>query len=189
MTAILKHPYIANQAEEDTITLVADKREYDLPDDMVQLRWPLHDETNGRYINKYPGGYEELRNILVQPGNYTGQPTSGAISPIDGILYIDNLPTASEAGDIYRFTYWKDLTLSRATDQFPFTDTVFRALIPVVTEIWKYYQHNKFSDEIAKVNYGRAVRALKQEPRDASWITRPGGTHSTSPLGFDPYHY
>jgi hypothetical protein len=148
----------------------------------------LHDETEGRYINKYPGGWEELRNVLVQPENYTGQPTSGAISPIDGTIYLDNLPTASEAGDIYRFTYWKDLTLKYATDTFPFSDTVYRALVPVVTEIWKYYQHNRFQNDMVKVNYGRAVRALKQEPRDPSWITRPGSTYVTNPLGKDPYH-
>jgi hypothetical protein len=178
-----------NQSEEETITLVEDQREYDLPCDLVQLNWPLHNETEGRYINKYPGGYTELRNALVQPANYTGQPTSGAISPVDGTLYIDMLPSASEAGDIYRFTYWKDLTITKATDQFPFSDTVFRALVPVVAEVWKFYQHNKYTDGIVKVNYGRAVRALKQEPRDASWITRPGSTYVTNPLGKDPYAY
>lgn len=177
-----------NQSEEDSITLVEDKRTYYLPSDLVQLIWPLHEETEGRFINKYPGGYTELKNALVQPENYTGQPTSGAISPVDGTLYIDMLPSASEAGTEYKFTYWKDLTITRATDTFPFSDTVFRALVPVVTEIYKYYQHNRFNDGIAKVNYGRAVRALKQEPRDASWLTRPGGTHVTNPLGHDPYY-
>ena len=176
-----------NQAEEDSITLVSGVREYDLPCDMVQIRWPLHEETEGRFINKYPGGYTELKNALVQPANYTGQPTAGAISPVDGTLFIDMLPSASEAGNEYKFTYWKDLTLSKANDVFPFSDTVFRALVPVVTEVWKYYQNNRYTNEIAKVNYGRAVRALRQEPRDTSWITRPGGQIMTNPLGKDPY--
>jgi hypothetical protein len=120
-----------NQAEESNITLVASKRTYSLATDLVQLSWPLHEETQGLFINKYPGGYEELRHVLTQPGNYTGQPTSGAISPIDGDLFIDMLPTSSEAGYEYKYTYWKDLTLSRASDQFPFSDTVFRAFVPV----------------------------------------------------------
>jgi hypothetical protein len=184
--ARIKRP---NSAEEDSITLVANKRTYSLASDLVQLSWPLHEETQGLFINKYPGGYEELRHVLTQPGNYTGQPTSGAISPIDGDLFIDMLPTSTEAGYIYKYTYWRDLTLSRSSDQFPFSDTVFRAMVPVVTEIWRLMKNNRSNEEIAKVNYGRAVRALKQQPRDASWITRYGATQITNPLGKDPYSY
>ena len=60
-------------------------------------------------------------------------------------------------------------------------------MVPVVTEIWRYYQNNRFSDGIAKVNYGRAVRALKQEPGDTAWIRRSGGHPVTNPIGKDPY--
>ena len=176
-----------NAAEEGSITLVADQRTYELECDLVKLSWPLQDRTNGRFVHQYPGGYEELINVLVQPENYTGQPNSGAINPIDGTLYLDTLPTSSEAGDIYTYTYLKDLTLSRASDRFPFSDTVYRALVPVVAEVYRYYQYNKYTTDIAKVNYGRAVRALKQQPDDPAWITRQGGVPFTSPLGYDPY--
>lgn len=176
-----------NQGGEDSIILVEGQREYSLPCDLVTLNWPLHEETEGLYINKYPGGYEELRNVLIQPDNYTGQPTSASISPIDGVLYIDMVPTASEAGKEYKFTYWKDLTLSRASDVFPFSDTVYRAMVPLVAELWQYYQHNRYTNGIAKVNYGRAIRALKQETQDTAWIKRYGGDVVTNPLGKDPY--
>jgi len=176
-----------NQAEEDKITLVADKRVYSLPSDLVQLRWPLQEEIQGRFIIEYPGGYEELRNILVQPANYTGQPTSGAISPIDGDLYIDMIPTSSEAGDIYKFFYWKDTNLSRASDVFPFSDTVYRALVPVVTQLFKYNQNNITSSDVRKLNYGRAVRALKKQQEDTAYIKRQGNVPVTGPLGYDPY--
>lgn len=176
-----------DQGEEDSITLVEDKRNYSLPDDLVQLHWPLHDETNGRYINKYPGGYEELRNVLIQPENYSGPPTSGAISPIDSDLYLNYLPTSGEAGDIYKFFYWKDTVMSRSSDVFPFSDTVYRALVPVVTQLFKYNQNNIISEDVRKLNYGRAVRALKKEPMDTAYIKRYGGRVITSPLGFDPF--
>jgi len=175
------------QGGEDSITLVENQREYDLPCDMVQIRWPLHNVTKGIYIDKYPGEYEELRTLLVQPSNYTGQPQTGAISPIDGVLYIDMIPTSAEAGDVYEFFYWKDTGLSRKTDVFPFSDTVYRALVPVVSELWRYNQNQRMSGDIAKLNYGRAIRALKQEPEETAWIKRGGIRYSSSPIGFDPY--
>lgn len=176
-----------NQGAEETITLREGIREYDLPCDLVQIRWPLHYEAEGRFINEYPGGYEELRHELVQPENYTGQPTTGAISPIDGVLYIDMLPTSSEAGDVYKFFYWKDTNLSSATDIFPFSDTVYRAMVPVVADLWRYNQNQLTDGSASKPHYGRAIRALKQQPRDVSWIKRQGSTVITSPLGHDPY--
>jgi len=175
------------QGSEDYITIISGQRDYDLPDDLVQLRWPFHDETKGRYINQYPGGYEELRNSQTQPDNYTGEPTLGAINKINGMLYLNNIPSSTEAGDKYKFFYWKDITLSRDSDLFPFSDTVFRAMVPVVTEVWRYYQNNKYTEGMAKVSYGRAVRALKQEPQDIAWIKRPGSATTTSPLGYDPF--
>ena len=175
------------QAEEDSITLIAGQRSYDLPCDLVQIRWPLHEEDEGFYINKYPGGYEELKNIQSQPDNYTGHPSTAAISPIDGTIYIDSVPTSSEAGYVYKFQYWKDLTLSKAGDLFPFSNTVYRAMIPVVAELWKFNMNQRTSSDVSKINYGRAVRALKQEPADTAWIKRGGNAYSTSPLGYDPF--
>lgn len=175
-----------NQACQDSIIIKTNKREYCLPDDMVQLRWPLHDETNGRYINEYPGGYEELRNALVQPDNYTGQPVTGAINPENGDLYVDRLPTASEDGNEYVFFYWKDQGLSKKSDIFPFGDTVYRALVTVVAELWRYRQNQRTNSGVIKTGYGRAVRALEQQPRDDVYIKRHR-RYNTTPLGYDPY--
>jgi len=175
------------QGEEDQITLVENVRSYALPCDLVQIRWPLHEEDEGLYIHKYPGGYEELRNIQTQPGNYTGQPSFAAIDPIQGELYLNRVPLSGDAGSVYKFFYWRDLTLTRATDCLPFSDTVFRAMVPVVTEVWRFYKNNRFTNDIAKVNFGRAIRALNQEPQDTSWIKRKGGRIITNPLGQNPF--
>lgn len=175
------------QGEEDSITLVENVRSYSLPCDLVQIRWPLHEETEGLYIHKYPGGYEELRNIQTQPDNYTGQPSFAAIDPINGDLYLNRIPLAADAGQEFTFFYWKDLSLTLPSDPFPFSDTVFRAMVPVVAELWRYYRNNRFTNEISKVNYGRAVRALKQEPQDTAWIKRYGDKQITNPLGQNPF--
>ena len=102
------------QGEEDSIVLIAAKRTYDLPCDLVQIRWPLHEETQGLFINKYPGEYEELKHALVQPGNYTGPPQNAAISPVDGELYLDMIPTASEADYEYKYYYWKETEMDES---------------------------------------------------------------------------
>jgi len=175
------------QGEEDSIILVENIRSYSLPCDLVQIRWPLHEETKGLYIHKYPGGYEELRNIQTQPDNYTGQPSFASIDPIQGDLYLDRVPLTGDAGDEYKFFYWKDLSLTLSSDPFPFSDTVFRAMVPVVAEIWRYYQHNRFTSDISNVNYGRAIRALKQQPQDTAWIKRYGDKQITNPLGQNPF--
>jgi len=175
------------QGEEDYITLIENKRSYSLPCDLVQIRWPLHEETQGLYIHEYPGGYEELRNIQTQPANYTGSATFAAIDPIQGDLYLNRVPLAGDAGEVYRFFYWKDLGLALESDQFPFSDTVFRAMVPVVAEVWRFYQNNRFTTDVAKVNYGRAVRALLQQPRQTAWVKRYGGQIVTNPLGQNPF--
>ena len=174
------------QGAEDSITLVAGTRTYGLPDDLIQLRWPLHEETQGVYIYEYEGGYEELRQILVQPANYTGQPLSAAISPIEKELFIDMIPTSTEAGYKYTFLYWRDTVLERATDQFPFDDGVFRAMVPAVSEVWKRNQHNRFDDNMFKASFGRALRMVKQQPENPTYIKRHG-KYQVGPLGYDPF--
>ena len=63
-SAKLAHP---QESAEDSITLALSDRSYALATDLNQLRWPLHDETNGQYIAEYPGGYEALRRSQPQP--------------------------------------------------------------------------------------------------------------------------
>jgi len=174
------------QAEEDLITIVSGQRVYSLPDDLIQMRFPLHEETEGLYLEEYPGGYEELRNIQSQPANYTGLPLSAAISPIEKELYLDRIPGSSEAGFKYKFFYWRDTVLEKASDTFPFDDGVFRALVPVVSEVWKLMQQNKFNSGTVKLSYGRALRMVKQTPADRTYIKRNVNVNY-GPLGFSPF--
>lgn len=174
------------QAESDSITLVSGTRTYSLASDLIQIRWPLHDETNGQYISEYPGGYEELRNSQNFTANYTGLPLQAAISPIDGDLYLDYIPTSGEAGYSYTYFYWKATDLNVATDTFPFDDDVFWALVPVVSDIWRMMQQNKQNGSFVKLSYGRAIRMLKRNPPSNTWISRRA-ISGTSPLGYDPF--
>lgn len=159
-----------------------DTRQYSLPSDLVQIVWPLHDEDNGQWISEYPGGYQALRTAQNYPDNYTGQPFRGAIHPEEGDLYLDRVPTSDIAGRVYQLQYTKDLTLSRATDVLPFNDTVYRAMVPVVTELYRYNQNNRINNGILSLNYGRAIRALKRTYDGDTYMSR------RRTYGFDPYY-
>ena len=154
------------------IITVEGARDYELESDLVRLHWPFHDETNGQYIEEYPGGYRQMVRLQSHPENYTGTPQFGAISPENGKFYLDRTPTSAEANRTYHYDYDKDPELVEATDTFPFEDVVFRAMVPVVAEMWKLYKENKYIDGVAKLNYGRAARLLTKQPARTSYRTR-----------------
>lgn len=177
------HP---NQLAENTITLATSDRDYALESDLIRIHWPLLDETNGRYITEYPGGYMALAIGQPIPSNETGLPTRGAIRPTDGELYLDRIPTANENGFVYKYRYDKDTSLSLAADTMPFNDAVFRSLVPAVAEIWKLYRMGKesFSNGSYRQSMGRAARILTETQPIDSWAPRGMRLNST----LDPFH-
>lgn len=161
------------QMETSSITLAA-RRDYDLATDLVTLFFPLHDETNGHYILEYKGGYTRMNRQQPQPANYTGTPSYGAIHPGNGKFYIDRTPTSAEIGRVYSYDYGKELHLSSETDTFPFDNTVFWAMVPVVHQLYQLYDENKYTDGIAKLSFGRAARYLIKVPQRTSWLDHYG---------------
>jgi len=170
-----------NIITEATITLVTSDRDYALASDLNILHWPFLDETNGQYITKYPGEYLELVSDQTYPANYTGLPQVGAIRPTDGQLYLDRIPTSTENGNVYKYRYSKDTELVLAADTVPFSDVVFRALIPAFSEKWKLENKREFNGGVFKRSIGTAARYLRQMPVDDSWSPRYGGNNITDP--------
>ena len=170
---------------EDVITLQEDLREYFLADDLVRLHWPMLDETNGRHISEHPGGYLGMVNSQITPASYTGLPLTAAIRPTDGALYIDRSPTANEDGYTYKYRYDRDTVLEIAQDEFPFADAVFRAMVPVVAQLWTRAQKGAaaFDRGVYTQAYGRACRLLRSEQPRMSY--RPIGYKRDDA---DPYH-
>lgn len=156
---------------ESTITLVNGTRDYSLATDLVQLRWPLIDRTNTQFIIQFPGGYNNM--LLLDPEqNDMGLPVFAAINPKDATLHMSHAPTSVEAGRVYYYEYDKDVSLSAATDSFPFTNACFRAMVPAWVQLWKREMHNEFDTELYRSNFARASRvATEEEPRD-SWFPR-----------------
>lgn len=164
-----------------TITLVTDTREYTLPTDLVQIRWPLVDQTNGHYIFPYPGpnqmglgregsgDYEQMRIDQHIPDDWMGLPYSAAINPTTGALRMDRTPTSAENGNAYNLLYDKDLVMSAATDAFPFSDSVYRALVPVATELFERRKRNDFDMQEARHSMARAVAFANKSNRRPYW--------------------
>lgn len=171
-----------NEQAEDTITLANGTRAYALASDLVQLYYPLLDETNGQYLEEYQPGYFDLVSRQPIPANETGLPIFACIRPTDGYLFIDKDPTTDYAGRIYKYRYDKDISLSILTDTFPFSDTVFRAMVPVVSELVRLYNQDKYAGELSSINYGRAAKLLTQKQERRSWLPSSYPSNPSDPF-------
>lgn len=169
---------------EATITLATGDRDYALAQDLITLRREFHliDETNNHLIGILPDdGYWQLVRVDIEQ-NDTGLPHAAAIRPTDGQLFMDRAPTANENGRVYKYRYDKDLELTLAADEFPFSNAVFRAIIPAAAELWKFYNHHEFTQGIFDASIARAARLLAQIPARDSWMPRVAGRNITDPL-------
>ena len=162
----------AKSFEADSIVLVADLRDYALPKDLSQLRFPLRDETNGNHILLWEPGYEDLISKQLIPGNFTGLPNFACVRPDTGDLYLDTLPTSADAGREYKYLYYKDKALTLAADKMPFTDIVFRAMVPAVAELWKAEKESSFNEKAWRRDMGRAAKMLTQVETSTSYRPR-----------------
>lgn len=161
-------PHIG-ETGSSTITLVTSTREYTLPSDLVQIRWPLVDQTNGQYIWEYPGGYQQMRIDQFIPADWEGLPYSAAINPTTGKLRMERTPTSAENGYAYDLLYDKDLVMDSATDAFPFSDATYRAMLPVVTEAWERRKRNDFDLEEHRKQLSRAILFANKVNRRTHW--------------------
>ncbi|MGI9411547.1 MAG: hypothetical protein ACR2OV_15820 [Hyphomicrobiaceae bacterium] len=154
---------------ENTITLATDDRDYALQSDLLQLRFPLIDETNGFYIHEAKGGYLAIVNSQQIPGDFKGLPQIAAIRPTDGELYMDRIPTSEENGRVYKYRYDKDQELTTAAAAMPFSDAVFRGMVPAVAQLLRRDLKNDFDAGTFGSQIGQASRFLSQGQLRAKW--------------------
>lgn len=160
-----------NEQAEGVITLVAGTQAYDLEDDLVTLRWPIIDKSNTQFVTQYPGGYNAM--LVNDPEqDDTGLPTMAAIRPTDSKLFLDRAPTSVEAGRVYTYQYDKDVALSAASDEVPFNDAVWRAMVPAWAELFRVDVNNQLNAPVFNVSIGRAARSLSKLPMRTSYSPR-----------------
>lgn len=158
------------QRAESTITLVTGTRAYSLATNYNRLHWPFIDKNNSNYIYEY-SSYDDL--LVRDPEqDDTGLPTYGVIRPNDSKLYLDVAPTAVENGAIYTYQYDKDLELSAASDQVPFNNVVYRAVIPAAFQVWKRERRAEFDEGLYRAHLGRASRLLTLVPQRTHYSPR-----------------
>lgn len=168
---------------EATITLVDGTRDYALETDLLQLRYPFTDQTQGFQIWEYNGGYSQIFKDQVQPANFTGQASFAAIRPTDGKIYLNAIPTSQEAGDVYTYQYDKDVTLALAADTFPFADAVFETLVSACTELVSRYKKRSFDAGEYNKALGLAVGLMTENQQRSTWTPlRASGINKSDPL-------
>lgn len=163
-------PQPSGQAES-FITLVTGTRSYALQTDLVRLHYPLIDKVNNQFISPYPGGYNQILQDDSEQDD-DGIPHFGSISPVDGELYLDRIPTAAENNNVYTYQYDKDVSLVVLTDVVPFEDPAFRAMVPAWVQLWKREMRNEFDGELFNASIGRAARFITKNKPRTSWLPR-----------------
>lgn len=159
------------EQKEATITLATGQRAYPLATDLVQMHWPMIDRVNNQYIEQYAGSYNEM--LVDDPEqDDTGLPYCAAINPVNGALHMDRAPTVEFNGRVYTYQYHKDVGLVAATDQMPFGDAVFRAMVPVWVQLFRRDKQRDFDNELYKLNVGRASRMLPMIPARTDYCPR-----------------
>lgn len=152
------------------IVLVTGQREYSLPSDLVAIRYPLMENTNGYYIYEWKPGYEHLKQQQQIPANFEGRANFATINPQNDKLYLDYIPTSAENGLSYELIYDKDISVSGATDPFPFGDAVYRALVPCVAELWKLDQRKEFNAPVYERRMSQASRYLTRKTLNDTYV-------------------
>lgn len=156
---------------EDTITLLLGVRSYPLAADLVRLRYPFIDRVNTQHLFEFAGGYNQM--LVFDPEqDDDGLPHFGAISPVNGEFHVDRAPKSDSVGRVYFYQYDKDISLEFATDLFPFTDAVFRALLPAWVQLWKRERRNQFDEVLFTAGLGLAGRLLTKKTIKSSWSPR-----------------
>jgi len=170
-----------NELAESTLTIATSDRDYTLDSALTQLRFPMVDSTNGRYIEAYPGGYQQMK--LDQASSVPdGVPYLGAIRETDGLFYIDSLPGSDENNLAYTYWYDKDISVATAAGTWAFKDVVFRALVPAVAEVWRRNRNKTFDPNTLAKQMGIAGRYLTQKQQRNSWAPQRVYSNPTDPI-------
>ena len=187
--ALPQMPTRPNQISERVIVLNTDDQDYELHESLVRLlpSFGLIDETNNHIIQilDHPDAYRQMV-IGDTEQDDTGQPSLACIRPTDGQLWLDRAPTAAYDGREYKYRFEADPGLAAATDEFPFTNPVYRGVVLAAAELWKKENKNSFSGAMFNVGLAQAAERLTRTPARTEWLDKGrSGGNPTDPLEAD----
>lgn len=166
---------VPEESKTATITLVEGTalndwgRVYTLPTDLIIVRFPLINESNGYTIKEYCGGFEAMRKEQLQPRNYKGRPEFGCIDPEGGQLRVDVDPDSSAAGLEYVLYYDRYIKPFHEFDTLPFDDNVADAMVDVVAQLYNRKMKQTFDIGAYNESFARAARQLSREQVRDRW--------------------
>lgn len=184
--ALPQMPTRPNQISERSITLNTADQDYELHETLVRLlpEFGLVDEANNHVISIIddPDAYRRMVIGDLEQDD-TGQPSLACIRPTDGQLWLDRAPTADYNGREYKYRFERDPGLSEATDEFRFTDPVYRGVVLAASELWKKENKNEFNGSMFNAALAQAASRLTRTPSRDRWINKGrGGSNPTDPL-------
>ena len=160
---------VGTEVVEGSITLVAAQREYSLGSGFVEMSGApgygavLICAAKNRTLHQYPTRMGEdpyIQMIADQPdpAQFSGSPNYYAISPKAEKFRLDTNPATGDADDVYTYLYDQAPTLAAATDNFPFIDLIYQALVPTVAELFTNRSEGEVRETIsASTGYLRAL--------------------------------
>lgn len=157
-------------------------REYDLPEDFVQMRGKrprdmvFLDQEESRRIYPYPGEQyaDEQRLFVVQsvPEKVKGFPTWYVILKTKRRFRLDKWPGAEEAGKVYKYRYERSLFMRNPTDKFPFHDQVIQALFESVAQGIRDKLNGQFNLVEFENSVGQATAFASQREKKNGYAHR-----------------
>jgi len=169
-----------------TITLVANQREYALPEDFERVAGLSYEERVLRAATKlwvafeYPGGYLKMLADQGVASDWSGAPLGWAINPASTAtaiqIRLDRDPDDGVASDTYNIAYEQtmEMTTTMATSLMPFSDTVTNALVGVVSESYESIKKKEFNRTLFEEHLSRALKMVRPVSMNRRWGTRRG---------------
>lgn len=159
------------EQKEGTLTLATDTTTYATPSDFEQMSGETWEtavmvNTGNFFMREYPGGHLKLYADQPDPSDFTGRPRHWVLDKTGDNFKVDSTPTADENGDAYTFLYDKEIALTTTTDTFPFTDTVVRALTPVVAELMRIDDKEA---RLSSTSFRRALKYVREKNDNKEW--------------------
>lgn len=139
---------IPYEETDGNLTLVSGQRIYSLPSDFVRfvgsapfflkLEGAIGSDSDNQFVYEYPGGEDNLRWHVLDYRSQSGTPqwfyiANGTSKQIG--LY----PVPDSGGNVYRFPYQKDVTVTNESDSLPFhTEQEAQAFVDMAARYMKY---------------------------------------------------
>jgi len=150
LTALIAEEVIPFERIEGTITLATGTRTYNLAANFVRfdgqrpffLKQDGSGDSENQTIELYNGGENQIRRDFLDYQSQNGTPTYYYMATPSSVsvktVGLFQVPIAADNGDVYRYYYEKDVSVSAAGDNLPFNDLEANIFTRMAARHFKY---------------------------------------------------